>query len=91
MINPSSAFLMSNRLIVERHKEDSWKASFLGLPGFGATAKHPFSAIQNLIDRSGDPSLSFDTLRPIVESTQDHHWEFEIPRADDWRLTILAN
>ena len=90
MINPASAFSTSNRLTVERLTEDSWKASFQGLPEFGAKAKHPFTAIQILIDRSGDPSLSFGTLRPIVESMQDNHLEFEIPRAD-WRPRILTN
>jgi hypothetical protein len=90
MFNPWLACSHPNRLIVEQKTEEMWRASFAGLPEFGVTATHPFSAIQNLIDRSGDPSLSLSELRPVVEATRCNRLEFEIRRAD-WRPKVLAN
>ena len=90
MINPFLVYPPTKRLIVDRLDNDSWIASFPGLPKVGATAKHPLSALQNLIVRAGDPTLKLDALQPVQEETGKDRLVFEIPRTD-WRPRLLAN
>lgn len=57
MINPFLTYPANSRLVVNRLNEDSWKATFTGIPKVEATAKYPITAIQRLVARAGDPSL----------------------------------
>lgn len=90
MINPFLTYPPNSRLVVNRLNNESWRASFQGLPTIEVTAKYPIAAIRKLVARAGDPSLKFDTLRPVTEETGSDQMVFEIPRTD-WRPRALSN
>lgn len=90
MFNPYLIYPNRVRVIVEKQYDDLWVASVPGVPSIGAPAKHPFSAINSLIDRSGDPDLTIDALRPVEGQMTNDHWEFEIQRKN-WRPAVLTN
>lgn len=79
-----------SRIIVERQIDDTWVASLPGVPKAAQPAKYPIAAIQNLIDRSGEPTLTVESLRPVEGRITKNYLEFQIER-NDWRPTILAN
>lgn len=79
-----------SRIVVEKRFDDTWVASLPGVPQAAAPAQYPIAAIQNLIDRSGEPTLTVDSLRPVEGRITPNYLEFAIERSD-WRPTILAN
>ena len=90
MFNTCLTCPTGSRIIVERRFDDTWVASLPGVPNAAAPAKYPIAAIQNLIERSGEPGLKVDSLRPIEGRMNKNYLEFKIERSD-WRPTILAN